>query len=156
MKQETELIPEFIELAPPELKNGIIYISMIYGSAIHKCCCGCGEKVVTPFSPTDWKLIFDGVSISLEPSIGNWAFHCKSHYWIRRNKVIWAPPWSQNQIDAGRVHDRFMKKRYFETADTATDIMTKEDSGRSGSGKPEQGLWRKLKGWWLHRLGRAK
>jgi Family of unknown function (DUF6527) len=33
------------------------------------CCCGCGEKVVTPLRPTDWKLIFDGKTISLDPSL---------------------------------------------------------------------------------------
>lgn len=146
MKQETELVPEFIELAPPELEDGIIYISMIYGSAVHKCCCGCGEKVVTPFSPTDWKLIFDGVSISLEPSIGNWAFHCKSHYWIRRNRVIWAPRWSQEQIDAGRAHDRSAKKRYYEPAEATAGYMAQENLESS---KAKTRSWRKLIKWLL-------
>jgi len=45
MKKMVELIPEFVESVPPELEDGVIYISMIYGTAIHKCCCGCGEKV---------------------------------------------------------------------------------------------------------------
>ena len=26
----------------------------------------------------------------LYPSIGNWQFPCRSHYWIRRNRIIWA------------------------------------------------------------------
>lgn len=146
MKQEIELIPEFVESVPPELKDGIIYISMIYGTAIHKCCCGCGEKVVTPFSPTDWKLIFDGVSISLDPSIGNWSFKCKSHYWIRQNRVIWAPRWSREKIAAGRARDRFLKERYFETADTVTGDNTQENL-ESLNSKATTSFWRKLIKW---------
>jgi len=37
-----------------------------YATAVHKCACGCGKEVVTPLSPTDWKLIFDGKALSLE------------------------------------------------------------------------------------------
>src|ERR1700686_2196858 len=101
MARQTQLTPEFIELVPSELREGVLYVSMVYGSAIHKCCCGCGEKVVTPLSPTDWKLTFDGESISLYPSIGNWSFPCQSHYWIRNNKVRWAAQWSPEEIAAG-------------------------------------------------------
>ncbi len=143
MMANMELTPEFVELAPPVLKDGVIYISMIYGSAVHKCCCGCGEKVVTPFGPTDWKLIFDG-TVSLDPSIGNWSFDCKSHYFIRHNKVVWAPRWSQEQINAGRAHDRLSKEIYFETGNSAIDYPMKE---KSDSYKPMQGFWRKFMKW---------
>ena len=37
-----------------------------------RCCCGCGEEVVTPFSPAQWQMSFDGEAVSLHPSIGNW------------------------------------------------------------------------------------
>jgi hypothetical protein len=137
MKRKSKLIPEFIEFVPSELKDGIIYISMIYGTAVHKCCCGCGEKVVTPFSPTDWKLIFDGETISLYPSVGNWSFKCQSHYWITNSKVRWADRWSKDKINAARAHDRAAKERYFGTADTAAE-----------SGKLEPGIWQKVKKWW--------
>ncbi len=85
-----KVVPEFVEFAPPELTEGVLYISMAYASAVHKCCCGCGEKVVTPFTPRDWKLTFDGDSVSLYPSIGNWSFKCRSHYWIENSTVKWA------------------------------------------------------------------
>ncbi|WP_442978870.1 DUF6527 family protein, partial [Salmonella enterica] len=58
----------FIRSIPRELDVGVIYISMEYATAVHCCCCGCGEQVVTPFSPTDWKMIYDGESVSLMPS----------------------------------------------------------------------------------------
>lgn len=142
MKPNTELIPEFVELAPPVLKDGVIYISMIYGSAVHKCCCGCGEKVVTPFGPTDWKLIFDG-SVSLDPSIGNWSFTCKSHYFIRHNKVLWASRWSQEQIDAGRSHDRYLKERYYGTSPGETP----QESGENVESTAKRSFWRKFLKW---------
>jgi hypothetical protein len=107
------LTPEFVEFMPKELNNGVLYVSMIYCTAIHKCCCGCGQKVVTPFSPTDWKLTFDGEVVSLSPSIGNWSFPCQSHYWIERNAIRWAERWSKEEIAAGRANDKSAKDRHF-------------------------------------------
>ena len=97
MTQQNLLRPEFVELAPAELQEGVIYISMVYGSAVHTCCCGCGHKVVTPFGPKDWKLMFDGDSVSLYPSIGNWNASCRSHYWITNNHVKWVPAWTESK-----------------------------------------------------------
>lgn len=114
MKQAA-LTPEFVEFIPSSLQDGVIYISIPYATAVHKCCCGCGEKVVTPLSPTDWQLIFDGDAVSLKPSIGNWSFACQSHYWIERNRVRWAPRWSAQQIAAGRARDQIAKDRYYGT-----------------------------------------
>lgn len=114
MNRVTTLAPEFIELAPPELRDGILYVSMRYSTAIHKCCCGCGQKVVTPLSPTDWQLFFDGDTVSLTPSIGNWGFRCQSHYWIKKNRVQWAPRWTRKQVEAGRTLNRATKARYQE------------------------------------------
>ena len=86
MKRVTTLTPEFIELAPPELQDGVLYVSMRYSIAIHSC--GCGQKVVKPLSPTDWQLFFGGDSVSLTPSIGNWSFKCQSHYWVTRDELF--------------------------------------------------------------------
>ena len=46
-----------------------------------------------------------GISISLEPSVGNWSLPCRSHYWIERNRVIWAKSWSRKKIAAARLKD---------------------------------------------------
>ena len=89
---------EFVEFIPEHLEDGVVYISTKYSTAMHKCCCGCQEEVVTPLSPVDWQLIFDGKTISLYPSIGNWGLKCQSHYWIRKNKVIWSEKWSDTKI----------------------------------------------------------
>lgn len=103
---------EFVEFVPKELVEGILYVSMTYSTAVHLCACGCLTKVVTPLSPAKWSLIFDGVSISLTPSIGNWQFPCRSHYWIRQNKVRWAPSWSDEEIAEGRRRDARDLERY--------------------------------------------
>ena len=104
---------KFVEFIPDNLEDGIIYISLVYCTAIHKCFCGCGNEVVTPISPTDWQLSFNGKSVSLYPSIGNWNFDCKSHYWIKNNEVKWARKWSEEEIKNGRSHDSLNKDQYY-------------------------------------------
>ena len=104
---------EFVQSIPRELEPATIYISVAYATAIHLCACGCGREVVTPISPVGWSLRFDGNSVSLSPSIGNWSYPCRSHYWIRRNRVVWAPRWSSERIEAGRESDRALRERYY-------------------------------------------
>ena len=70
----------FVEFIPKNLEDNVIYISIRFSTAVHNCACGCGIKTVTPLSPTDWKITFNGKSVSLYPSIGNWGFPCQSHY----------------------------------------------------------------------------
>ena len=82
---------QFISEIPQSPQERILYISIKYKVAVHLCACGCKNKVVTRLSPKDWKLTFDGVSATLYPSIGNWNFNCKSHYWIENDTVIKAP-----------------------------------------------------------------
>lgn len=120
MKPRTRISHQFVVAIPTDLEDGTLYISIEYSTAVHKCLCGCGNEVVTPLSPTDWKLVFDGETISLDPSIGNWSFDCKSHYWIEGNMVRWAPRWSTEQIEQGRAQDRQAKKQYFEDKKQAT------------------------------------
>jgi len=112
---------EFVEYVPDKLREGKVYISIRFTTVVHKCCCGCGREVVTPLSPRDWTLSFDGRTISLYPSIGNWSFPCQSHYLITHNRVEWAQRWTPKQIAAGRAHDRRAKKRQYSdgTSETA-------------------------------------
>lgn len=96
---------EFVERFPDDPVDGVLYVSIPYGTAMHRCLCGCGEEVVTPFGPSDWKLIYDGDTVSLHPSIGNWSTRCQSHYWITAGRVHWAPRWSAERIAEGRAPD---------------------------------------------------
>ncbi len=97
---------------------------MNYATAAHQCCCGCGNDVITPITPTDWSLIFDRESISLSPSIGSWALPCRSHYFIDRGRVIEAPPWSERQVAAERARDRRAKADYYAPPAQAPNLAT--------------------------------
>jgi hypothetical protein len=105
---------EFVEFIPAALKEGVVYVSQKYSTASHLCCCGCGNKVVTPLKPGGWKLTTVRNSITLYPSIGNWNFPCKSHYWIRRNRVEWAAQFSRERIDAVRRSDALARQQHFD------------------------------------------
>lgn len=85
MKDPVRLTHEFVDFIPDRPESGVLYVSIRYATAVHLCACGCGHKAVTPLTPKDWKLTFDGESISLHPSVGNWGFRCRSHYWIRND-----------------------------------------------------------------------
>ena len=91
----------------------MLYVSTKYGTAVHRCCCGCGREVVTPLTPTDWKLIFDGETVSLYPSIGNWNSPCRSHYWIRHNRIEWAEDWSDWKVEAAAAKDQMDKDEFY-------------------------------------------
>ena len=105
MSRRSALSYEFVDYVPNTVGDGLIYITTRYATAVHLCCCGCGSEIVTPISPADWQVTFDGQSVSLHPSIGNWSLPCRSHYWIRRSRVIWAPSWTEQEITEGRELD---------------------------------------------------
>ena len=143
MKPAITFRHEFVDSFPLRLAERTLYISMRFASAAHNCACGCGNQVITPITPTDWQLTYDGESITLHPSIGNWNFPCRAHYFISKNKVQWAPQWTKEQIEAGRAHDRWNKGQRFakEHNDRAT---------RAHKSYPAQnGVWKKLKALFL-------
>lgn len=80
----------FVDIIPDELERGVLYISTAYATAMHKCACGCGERVVTPIRPAGWTLLWDGRSVTLDPSIGNRSLPCRSHYFVRAGRIVWA------------------------------------------------------------------
>ena len=105
--------PEYVEFIPKGLEDGVLYISKKFRTATHRCCCGCGAKIVTPLRETEFSLTQRGDTASLYPSIGNWDHPCQSHYWIKDNQVVWAGTMSKEQIQMGRVHDDALKHEYF-------------------------------------------
>ena len=114
MTRVDALKPVFVELMPETRVDGELYISMEYAIAIHRCCCGCGNEAVTQLSPIKWSLIFDGKTVSLRPSVGNWSFPCQSHYFVTKNRVEWMPQWSQTSIDRGREREQHESQAYFD------------------------------------------
>ena len=151
MKQEITLTHEFVEFIPEDLRERTLYISIRFATVSHLCCCGCGSKVVTPLRPTDWKLIFDGKTISLYPSVGNWSFACRSHYWITKSTVEWSGGWSDEEIEAGRDRDRGAKRKYFGTDEAAAggnEPSVESPSQQNTERCDDNGLWWKLRKWW--------
>jgi hypothetical protein len=127
---------EFVDLIPDSLEERVVYVSVKYATVVHKCFCGCGNEVVTPLSRTDWKLTFDGESISLNPSIGSWNLRCQSHYWIEQDSVKWAPQWSESDLPYERKINRIVNG--------VVPCQEKESSSPKAIEKP--GLWSRILG----------
>lgn len=135
------ITPAFLDAIPDRLEEGILYVSEKYRIAAHKCCCGCGEEVITPLTPADWSVHKEGNTVSLTPSIGNWSFECKSHYWIYRNQVMRAQTMSQSQIKKIRARDKADKDAYISAIN-----RQKEQQARRPSLIAK--LWQSLIRWW--------
>lgn len=117
------LRPEFVESFPELLEEGTLYISDKFSIAGHKCCCGCGEEVITPLNAAQWQVRREGGLVSLHPSIGNWKFACRSHYWIRKNRVVDAPPLPEWVIDRVKKRDRRDKDIHIKKTNRASGIF---------------------------------
>lgn len=105
--------PAYVDSFPKVLKDGVLYISKTFNTACHRCCCGCGTKIVTPLRPTEYQLTHVGGRVSLYPSIGNWNHPCQSHYVIHNGQVIQAGAMGSAEIDAGRAYDEATKRKYY-------------------------------------------
>jgi len=138
------LTPQFVESFPQKLEPGELYLAMEFATAAHLCACGCGNEVITPFSPTDWQMSFDGETVSLKPSIGNWTFKCRSHYWVRSGRIEWAGNMSQEAINAGRKRDAEAKARR-QPSSPVDDVAPR--SAPSGRPVAAPSLISRLKSW---------
>ena len=85
----TKFTLSVVRRVPEQLEYGVLYVCFECNVVIHLCACGCGEKVVLPLSPSCWSIKYDGESVSMRPSVGNFQMPCRSHYWIRQNKILW-------------------------------------------------------------------
>ncbi len=131
---------KFVDKIPDILEDKVLYVSMEYETVIHKCACGCGNEIVTPLSPAEWSLTFNGETISLEPSIGSWSLDCKSHYWITNNRVKWSYKYSADAIEKVKKSDLEAKKDHFEK----TNSNPKELENKR---KERESLWKHIKSW---------
>jgi hypothetical protein len=141
MTRCTSLVHEFVEYVPEKVEEGKVYVSIPFKVVMHVCCCGCGVEVATPISPADWQLTFDGDTVSLWPSIGNWGLPCQSHYWIEEDRVVWAASWTKKEIASARLRDKRLVEQRFRPSRDAT--------GTGGSTSRDivanDGAWKKVK-----------
>ena len=98
-----------VHRVPETLEFGVLYVCFECNVVVHLCACGCGEKVVLPIDPDFWIVKYDGEQISLSPSVGNFQFKCKSHYWIRDNRVVWV----KEKVKESNVPKQCSKKDAF-------------------------------------------
>ena len=85
--------PVFVDTIPAaarDLQAGNLYISMKYNTLVHRCPCGCGGLSEIGLHPATRRMIYDGENVSIEPSIGARSLPCRSHYWITKNRILWA------------------------------------------------------------------
>lgn len=140
--------PKFVEFVPKVLEPGVLYISEKYKTVSHLCACGCGDKVVTPLSPVEWQLRNEDGVVSLHPSIGNWNYACQSHYWIRRNRIIWSGSMTKSQIARVQARDRVDKVRHVEMVNKGKDSAVRESNTRTRPSNSIIGrLWAALNRW---------
>lgn len=148
MMRHRTLEHRFVRNVPRGLDPGVLYISMDYATAVHSCCCGCGERVVTPFTPTDWTMTFDGESVTLSPSVGNWNQNCRSHYVIKRGRVIECGSWTDAQVEAERRRDKRAKQSYFSGASTPASMDSPSATPANGTERGRE-RWSRFWGWLL-------
>lgn len=102
-----------VKYLPRELAPGILYVSEEFAVAGHLCACGCGNKVITPLGPTEWKFSERKGRPTLHPSIGNWQLPCRSHYVIANGQIQWGDQWSDARIAAGRHTEQQRRQAYY-------------------------------------------
>lgn len=85
-------------------------MSMKYAICGHLCACGCGEKVITPLSPKQWKIAYNGEDVTLYPSIGNYAFACQSHYFLTNGNIIWV---GERDVEKGKRKKKGLLAKLF-------------------------------------------
>lgn len=121
---------ELVEFMPAKLEPGVLYVSQKYRTAAHLCACGCGEKIRTQLGPLGWRLTNRRVGPSLYPSIGNWQKPCRSHYFIKDGRIVWAAPMSEATVLQGRQQE----------------ILRRDDFISATN----RGWWGRIKDWFGH------
>lgn len=111
---------------PHVIEDGVLYISLDYRTVIHNCACGCGSEVNTPLSPIGWRMIYNGETVTLKPSVGNWSFDCKSHYWVTDGVIEWASTWNDDKINKIRKIESDESAKYHKKEDE-NRVTVKDD-----------------------------
>lgn len=95
--REVRHIPDFIYAmfpGEPELEDGVFYVVDDSPYVEFNCPCGCGKVVELPTKKHQpdfdgWDFREKDGKVTLAPSVLSSGFACKSHYFIRENRVEW-------------------------------------------------------------------
>lgn len=146
-----QIRPENVEFVPEHVEEGVLYISERYRTAVHKCCCGCGQEVVTPLSPAEWSVKRNGGRVSLWPSIGNWSYPCRSHYVIRDNRVLEAKAMTERQIQRVKANDRADRAAQIRSTNHSKEAAASEQNAKmepAHDRQPSMNWLQHLTRWW--------
>lgn len=127
---------------PEKLEPDVIYISLRFGLVSHNCCCGCGNEVVMPLAPSGWELTYNGETVSLWPSIGNWGLPCRSHYIITRSTVDWAESWPKSKFRRAQSADASARHRQITAAESPP---TSFGTPQVKPGKKAASVWSRIR-----------
>ncbi|MFD4676499.1 DUF6527 family protein [Lentzea sp. NPDC058450] len=152
MSEETHLRPEFVASFPTPMERGVMYVSIEYNNCGHLCACGCGLEVITPLSPAQWAITYDGESISIWPSVGNWSLPCRSHYIVDRSRVRWARSFTEREIERNRTRDRAL----LEEQDSENEQLIDKRTDSAGITSDFLGADRSRVGTWKWLISRVR
>lgn len=82
------------------LEEGVLYVvegAQQEQTVLYTCPCGCGSIVDIPYYKSgeqkeqfpSWAYRETGGKVTLSPSISSTGFPCRSHYFIRDNRIDW-------------------------------------------------------------------
>jgi Family of unknown function (DUF6527) len=139
----TQLKPGLVTEVPEHPEAGVLYVSVEYATTLHLCACGCGHEIVLGISPNDWRICWDGQTVSVYPSVGSWSLPCRSHYFIRRNRIRWARSWSDEEIAYNRTNDAARRHPTDDSAilDPVSEIPRGADTFPVGVASPPSQAW---------------
>ncbi len=115
------VIPEFVEYIPSDGKDlvpGVVYISMKHRTVVLRCPCGCGQLSEFVLDPIRFRMMYDGKSVTFDPSIGNSNLKCRSHFWIRNNQILWCSPmqrWATRQAQEREAAQALKERKATQT-----------------------------------------
>lgn len=149
--KEVRFRHEVVTFIPETLQANTLYVTTDGDVAGHLCACGCGREVITPLSPMDWSITFDRCGATLSPSIGNWAFPCRSHYFIWDGTLVWAGDMSDKDIAQGRRRAKANKQMYYERLNEPKPTL--HAGAPDYSLRRQRSAWERLVDWWRRRFG---
>ncbi|MGP2715699.1 DUF6527 family protein [Serratia marcescens] len=114
-----------VDSMPRELEPNILYYSERFGTASHLCACGCGAKIRTPIDVNEWSIVKTEQGPTLHPSVGNWQKECKSHYYIRKGKIVWCGAWTEKQIQEGRYREQQARIDHYNRIYSKQSVLNK-------------------------------
>ena len=132
------ITPKFVEFIPTEGEDfisGTVYISMKHGMVVYRCPCGCGGLSEFMLDPIRFRLEYDGTHVSFYPSIGISYLECRSHYWIRNNRVEWCAPLEDWEAELAQSRELARALEVHRTGEPSRSKVV----GR---------LWKGLVKWW--------